>query len=398
MKFRFMGWAAVLVLIVLTLSCGNNNSAISSGTGILFVAEQGNLTLSSYQITLSSGGLAGINAVATGASPSAIAITPKVDALFVSNTAANFVTGYQIGSAGTLKVGSNTKTGQNPTGLAVDPAGKFLFVANQGTFTDPKSGSISVFSISGTALKAVSGSPFLTELPTDTTGTGPVSVAVPPAGNYVYVANQFTNTVSAFSFDGTTGVLTAVPGSPFASCNLPNTNCTAPSAVAISPNGAFLLVANSGSNNLSSFAICVVLSATCSTPNGTMTAVTGSPFAAGIGPVAIAFDPAFNFVYVADQHSNDVFQYSFGPGTGVLASLSPPSVSTGTTPVSLAVRSGATGTDVGNSTTNLTDYLYVANIGGTSLSIFSLTTGTGLLGLPATFTTVAGQPSAVAVK
>ncbi len=399
MKFRFSGWAVGLVLILATLSCSsNNNAAATSGTGFLFVAEQGNSTLTSYGITLGSGGLTGINEVATGTNPSAIAITPSVNALFVSNTAANFVTSYQIGSDGTLTVGSNTKTGQNPTGLAVDPTGKFLFVANQGTFTDPKSGSISVFSINGTALAPVSGSPFLTELPTDLTGTGPVSVAVPPAGNYLYVANQFTNTVSAFSYDSTSGKLTAVGGSPFASCTLPNTNCVAPSAVAISPNGAFLLVANSGSNNVSSFAICVVVSATCSTPNGTMTAVPGSPFAAGVGPVAIAFDLGFNYVYVADQQSNQVSQYSFSPGSGILTTLSPPAVSTGTTPVSLAVLSGAIASDVGNPTLDVTDYVYVANIGGTSLSIFALGTSNGLLGTPQTYPTFAGQPSAVAIK
>lgn len=336
--------------------------------------------------------------MATGSSPSGIAVTTSLSALFVSNSAANFVTSYSIGSDGTLTVGSNTKTGQTPMGVAVDPAGKFLFVANQGTFSNPKSGSISVFSISGTTLTPVAGSPFLTEAPTDLNGSGPVSVAVPPGGNYLYVGNQFSNTVGAFTYDGSSGKLTVVGGSPFASCTLPNTNCVAPSAVAISPNGEFLLVANSGSNNISSFAICVVVSTTCSTPNGTLTAVTGSPFPAGIGPVAIAFEPAFNFAYVVDQQSNEVSQYSFGPGDGVLTPLSPPTISTGTTPVSLSIVSGATTQYVGNPTYNTTDFLYVANIGGTSLSIFALTTSTGLLGTPQPFTTQAGQPSAVLAK
>jgi 6-phosphogluconolactonase (cycloisomerase 2 family) len=129
-----------------------------------------------------------------------------------------------------------------------------------------------------------------------------------------------------------------------------------------------------------------------------MTAVTGSPFPAGIGPVAVAFDSGFNFVYVADQQSNQVSQYSFSPGTGVLTSLSPPSLSTGSTPVSLAVRSGASGSDVGNPTLNTLDFVYVANIGGTSLSVFGLDTTNGLLGTPTTFATTGGQPSAVAVK
>jgi len=101
---------------------------------------------------------------------------------------------------------------------------------------------------------------------------------------------------------------------------------------------------------------------------------------------------------VADRQSNQVSQYSFSPGTGALTALSPPSVSAGTTPVSIAVRSGVTGSSVGSTTLNPTDYVYVANLGGTSMSIFALTTSSGLLGTPQTFATTAGQPSAVAVK
>jgi len=129
-----------------------------------------------------------------------------------------------------------------------------------------------------------------------------------------------------------------------------------------------------------------------------LTAVSGSPFSAGSSPTAIAFDPGFNFVYVVDQKSNEVFQYSFSSGTGVLTALSPATISTGTTPVSIAVRAGATGADIGSSTADLTDYVYVANIGGSTLSGFTLTTITGLLTVLGSAVTTEGQPSAVVVK
>jgi 6-phosphogluconolactonase (cycloisomerase 2 family) len=386
MKFRLLLVLAVAVEVFFTLSCGSNNStAATSGTGLLYLAAQGNSTLTGYGITLGSGGLTGINEVSTGTNPVAIAITPAVDALFLTSTSSNFVTSYSISSDGSLTVGSNTKTGSTPQGLTVDPSGKFLFVANQA------SSNISVYTISGTALTPVANSPFTTIAPGTITPTGPVSVAVPPVGNYLYVANQFTNSVSVFSYDSTSGALAPAPGSPY-------TVGTAPSAVAVSPNGAFLLVSNSGSSNVGSYAICVTVSATCATPDGSVSQVSGSPFSAGLGPSAIAFDPGFNFVYVVDQQSNQVSQYSFGTGSGVLTPLSPSAVSTGTTPVSIAIRSGAVSTDIGNPTLNLTDYAYVANIGGTSLSIYTLTTGSGQLTvLGAPFTTN-GQPSAVAAR
>ena len=387
MKFSFLAYPLLaLILLGLTACSSTSTTTTPSGTGLLYLAAQGNQSITAYSLTLGSGSLGTIGSmIATGAMPSAIAVTPAVDALFVSNTGSNNISSYTVNSDGSLTAGSTTATGKIPMGLAIDPAGHFLFVANQG------SSDISVFSISGASLKQVAGSPFTTIAPGTVTPTGPVSVAVPPAGNYLYVANQFTNTVSAFSFDGTSGALKAVPGSPYAA----GIN---PSAVAISPAGAFLLVANAGSGNVSSFAICAVASATCLTPDGTMTAVSGSPFSAGLQPSAIAFDPGFNFVYVVDQKSNEVFQYSFSSATGVLTPLSPAAISTGTTPVSIAIRAGATGTNIGSTTLDVTDYVYVANIGGSSLSGFTLTTSTGLLNVLGSAVTTEGQPSAVVAK
>jgi 6-phosphogluconolactonase len=53
----------------------------------------------------------------------------------------------------------------------------------------------------------VPGSPF-------TAGRGPISVAVDPTAKFAYVANFYSNNVSAYSI-GSNGALTPVPGSPF---------------------------------------------------------------------------------------------------------------------------------------------------------------------------------------
>jgi len=397
MKYRVLAGLLLFLVGVLAISCSSGSPNTSSGTGFLFVTTQGNLTLTSYGIALSSGAISGITAIATGTNPFAIAVTPSMSALFVSNSGGNFVTSYILNTDGSLVVGSNTNTGTTPMGLAVDPSGQFLFVANQG------SSNISVFSINQTTLTPVKGSPFTTIPAGSTIATGPVSVAVPPAGNYLYVANQFTNSISAFAYDGTSGALTALGGSPYPACLPTPSNespvCIAPTAVTISQNGTFLFVANQGSNNVNSFALCVVTSATCSTPDGTMTQVVGMPVTAGEQPVAIAEDPNFNFVYVADYASNQVSQYEFSPGSGVLTPLSNPSVSTGTSPASITIRSGQTGTAVGNTTTNPTDWAYVANIGGTSVSIYSLSTVSGQLSISGSpYITSGGQPSAVLAK
>ena len=386
MKLRFLANPLLAAVLLCLIACSNTNlNNAPTGTGLLYLAAQSTQSIQAYSMSLASGSLGMIgNMVPTGTMPTAMAVTPAVTALFVSNTGANSITGYTIDSDGSLTEVATRIVGKLPKGVAVDASGQFLFVANQA------SSSISVFSINGANLTPVKGSPFTTIAPGTVTPTGPVAVAVPPAGNYLYVANQFTNNVSAFSFNSD-GALSIVPGSPYAT----GLN---PSGLAISPAGTFLLVANSGSGNVSSFAICAIASATCLTPNGMLTPAANSPFSAGISPVAIAFDPGFNFVYVVDQQSNEVFQYSFGVNNGSMTALSPAAIATGTTPVSIAIRAGATGADIGSSLVDLTDYVYVANIGGSSMSGFTLTTSSGLLTVLGAAVTTNGNPSAVVAK
>jgi 6-phosphogluconolactonase len=394
MKFRFLQHLVLPVLLLCLLGCSSNSTLLNTGNGLLFVTAQANTTLSVYGIDLSSGALTTIGtSTGTGAAPAAIAITPALDALFVANSGSNNISSYSSGTSGVLSESAGTTpAGKTPMGLAIDPLGRFLFVANQG------SSDISVFSVKGTTLTAVPGSPFTT-IPVGMSypnGTLPVAVAVSLTGNYLYVANQLANFVSVFSINSSTGVLRPL-GVPFY-----NTG-TSPSGLGISPNGGFLYVMNAGSdsNNISAFAICDFQVTSCNsptTPDGTLTEVTGSPFSTGLGPIGIAFDLNFNFAYVVSKGSNTISQYSYGTGNGILTPLSPATISTGLTPVGIAVRTGATGTDIGNTITNPTDYVYVANNGAGSISVYTLATATGLLNVSGMPILTFGQTSAIVVK
>jgi len=57
-------------------------------------------------------------------------------------------------------------------------------------------------------------------------GTGPVSVTVDASGKFAYVANYISNNISAYSLNASTGALTAVAGSPFAAGTWPNSVTT----------------------------------------------------------------------------------------------------------------------------------------------------------------------------
>ena len=392
MKFRYLASLLAASLVTLT-ACSNRNSTItSSGSAVLYLSTQGDSGLEAFSVNLGSGALSLIGSeVSTGTFPAAMALTPSFDALFVANKGSNDISTYTLNSDGTLSASSSTtKAGTTPVALAIDPGGKYLFVANQG------SSDISVFSISGSTLTEIANSPFSTIPVGQTLPTDPSGVVVSPSGNFLYVSNSLSGTVSAYSI--TSGSLSVLGASPY-------TVGTAPSGMAITANGAFLYVANTGSNTVSAFSMCDKVVTTCVDPNhpdGTLTLIAGpagaQAFPAGQAPVAVAADPAFDFLYVLDKGSNQVSCYSFGSGTGVLTNLPVPVVSTGTTPLSLVVVSGATGSNVGNTTTNPTDYVFVANNGSSTLSVYTLSTANGVLTPLAQAFATKTNPSAVAAN
>jgi len=401
MKCRFVVCCLGLALCGLTACSSRSLTATGTGSAVLWFTTQGDNSLWTYEVTLSSGGISQVGSPAsTGSFPFTIALNPTLSTLFVDNRASQSISVYSIGSGGGLTpVSSTTKSGAMPMGMAVDPAGKFLFVANQGTLnltgSGAQPGTISVFSINGTTLTAVKGSPFKTELPADVSGSGPVAVVVSATGKFLYVANNYSGTVTGFSI-GSSGALTQFATPPYIVG-------TAPAGLAIIPGGGFLYVANSSpvSDSVSAFMICDQVVTSCANPNkpdGTLTPVQGSPFPAGLGPIAIAADPSFHFLYVLNKQSNQISEYTYATGTGVLSQLSTPSVSTGQTPTSMVVVAGTTGSDVGNTLTNPTDYVYVTNLGDSTISAFTLNTTTGVLTPLGQAITTTVNPAAIAAN
>jgi YVTN family beta-propeller protein len=327
------GWALALALLGLMTFIACSNSSKVSTSGFVWVATSGDQKLTSYSVNLTSGATSQLGKqVATGAQPSAMVMTPDGKLLFVANSSDNTVGVYTVNSDQTLKAaGSAIPVGQNPVGIAIDPSGKFLFVANQGTFSVNTSGTISVFTVS--SLQQAPGSPFATEVPSDITSTGPSALVTSPAGNFLYVANQFTNTVGRFSYDPSTGALTSAPTDYAAGTNPSSlafsrcagftsatTNCT-------SADSNSLFVANSGSNNISVFTACIQVTPTCSSADGSLLQVGNSPFGAGLSPVSLIVNPVSNFLYAVNAKSNEISQYQYNSATGGLTALSVPTVS-----------------------------------------------------------------------
>src|SRR5260370_16780262 len=92
---------------------------------------------------------------------------------------------------------------------------------------------------------------------------------------FAYVADQNSNNITGFSIDPNSGVLAAVPGSPFPAGS-------GPLGVTADPTGKFAYVANTNSGNVSAFGI--------NASNVPLTPATGSPFLAGAPPFAPTVD------------------------------------------------------------------------------------------------------------
>ncbi len=266
-----------------------------------------------------------------GIDQASITITPTGTYAYVANQRhGGSILAYHIdATTGDLTPvpGSPFAKGIVPVSVAVNPAGTFAYVANPG---DGRSnGSLSAYNINATtgALTPVPGSPFAT-------GNIPVSVTVNPAGTFAYVANEnhgSNGSISAYRIDAATGALTPVPGSPFATGILPV-------SVTVNPAGTFAYVANQGDFSINGSISAYRIDAA----TGALKPVPGSPFAKEIIPVSVTVNPAGTFAYVANRSNGSISAFRINATTGALKSLPGRTFAKGFTPVSVAINPAGT--------------------------------------------------------
>jgi len=234
----------------------------------------------------------------------------------------------------------------SPNGVAVADnlgiSGPYLYIADTGTID-----ALQASTATG-ALTTVPGSPF-------TSGTN-FSLAVDYLNHFVFAADEDSpGGVLAFTIDASTGALTPVPGSPFA-INSGSTGFMQLGQIVVDPTGSFVYVAMPSTSQIAAFAI---------TPSsGVLTAVPGSPFAAGDGASAIATfnnSPGSNLLYVANTTAGTISGYSIN-STGALTTLAG-------SPFAISATTLATNHSSG--------YVYASSTSG--LSVFSINSSTGAL-------------------
>jgi len=174
-----------------------------------------------------------------------------------------------------------------------------------------------------------------------------------PTTENLYVADSVNNVLLNYSVSSS-GVLTLVP---FSATTPGIATGTTPSGVAVDACGQFVYVANAISNSVSAFTICSVVSPNCPQADYSLQEVSGSPYPAGDVPGPIAVDPFAKYVYVVDTGSSQVSGFRISPSNGSLTAIAGTPTATNSGANSIAIRSDGSWIFVANfNSANVSQY------------------------------------------
>jgi 6-phosphogluconolactonase len=313
-----------------------------------------------------------------GRDPVAEAVSVDYGSLFVVNEDDNTIVQFVIGSDGKLYPFNTVNTpGVYPLAVAATKSNLFVVDTYQplpiASYANPCSGSIAVYPLSTATSSqpagigapavnsAVSGNYWPLTLPginkdsSHCTSSGhvivPTAVNVPASGAYVYVTaydssvTPYAGYIFGYSV-GSDGTLTPLSGSPFAAG-------VQPSAIASDATGTYVYATDFAKGNVLGY----------STSSGNLTPLSSSPFPAGNQPSAIVVNPTYHYAYVANSLDANITAYSIS--NGALSSIG--TYATGLQPVAMGI----------DPSTNR--FLYTANFLGNNVSGYQLSTTAGTL-------------------
>ena len=265
-------------------------------------------------------------------------------------------------SGGSGTVGSaNVTASVTCTGIPATPVAE---ASGYAYVTNTVSNTVSMYSIGNNGA--------LTPLskPTVATGLYPAGIVVNSAGTFAYVVNRSQDSVSMYKIDRTTGILSPliVSGSSTVGTG------SIPVGIAISPNGNFLYVTNTGNPSNDSAIGCDTTQINCNlngtvsmytiNSQGTLTSI-GTKRTSGTLPNIITIDPAGSYAYVTNHGSDSITQFKIN-GDGSLSYVLCSTQDTGWFPVGMSINPDG-------------EYAYVANLGSHNIWMYSISSRTGKL-------------------
>jgi 6-phosphogluconolactonase len=306
------------------LATGSTPSAIvlTPSGDAAFVTNRGTGDISRY--TVASGGTltAVSGAQAAGTNPMGMAIDTNGSFLFVANQGtgvpgSSTISVFSISGTTLAAVGAPVATADGAVAVAITPDGKYLYVANQ--FANL----ISAYSVDSTgALTPVPGSPYLA-------GTSPSALVVSPAGSFLYVANSGSDNISAFTICAVISNTCSVADGGLVPFPATFPAGLKPVSLALTPSGDFLYVADWQSNQVSGYAVSVA--------SGTLTPTSQNAISTGVNPTWVAVHPGAGFLYTANIGGPSISVFTLNATTGALGTDGT-AVSTGPLPSAIALK------------------------------------------------------------
>ena len=286
----------------------------------LYVTDMNASDIYTYAIDQRSGALTQVGLpVTVGSGPRAIAIHPSGTALYVACTDGAGIYGFSIdatsGALTALPGSPFRNLGLRPAAITFDPSGKYAFVPNNA------SKNVSVLSVD-----LVTGK--LTSIEAVASGTAPVWASTDASGAYLYVLSDVDDKIYAYSASNNGNL------SPLANPTFPEV--ADPLSATLSPNGKFLYVTNWFANVGAPFPGSTVSVFSIDPTNGNLIAIAGSPFAAGLGPTSLAFEPGGKFAFVTNELAGTISGFSVNSSTGAMTVL-PAAIAAGLAPTTIAV-------------------------------------------------------------
>jgi 6-phosphogluconolactonase len=188
---------------------------------------------------------------------------------------------------------ANTPAG-TPSRMAFSPFGNFLYLGIVGSGANPSG-------VKAYSANAATGA--LTPIHFTTTAAGPANLAVSLNNNLLISVEAAApvSQVNVYSIQGD-GSVGGVAGSSNAGSQA--------SSVALNPAGTFLFVGNNADGTVSAYALAA---------GGALTGVTGSPFASGNGTSDLQVDPSGTFLAVSDTFAGDMKIFRIGANGALTA-------------------------------------------------------------------------------
>jgi 6-phosphogluconolactonase len=306
--------------------------------------------IATFHLDLATGALGRRGSVDVGRSPSSLARSSEREALL----AVDETTGLAVSLAIDAKTGALSPSsrlpagGPQPVGAVVDGSGKYLLAAH------PGGGSVSVLAITPEGGLGTIG--------TFPAGAGASAVALHPANQVAFVANLRASTVSQYTFNTGTGILTPKAGPPL---TLPTGS--GPARFACHPNGRWVYILDETSDAISVHVFDSDVKALSPISSQIVSTLPEGYPRGKSRPVDLALGRGGLFLYATNRGHDSVATFAVEPdGTLKPVGHEP---SGGRAPGALAVDpSGA--------------FLIVANQGSKSLAVFRLDPTTGSAGAP----------------